>query len=380
MNKTLIYVSISIFCVFGYSFSCVHNKLTIKQKITNTLDSIIKINKIPGANLSIIYENGIQKNYSTGYSDIEKKELINENHIIFSGSIGKTYASAIIFQLVDKEVFSLDDKILDLLPNVNWMLKIPNINEITVEMLLQHTSGLPRYALKSEIWYGLKMNPDKVWTYKDRLSKIFNEKPLHPAGKSWAYSDTNYIILGMLIEKFTCNYYYDEVRKRLLIPNKLKNTFAADNRDIRNLSSGYSDLDIFQIHGKVIKKDRFVFNPQMEWTGGGIASSTPDLARWAKIYYYGKLFSDSLYNEMVTPNENAKSITENLAYGTGSFIYKTKYGKAYGHTGTFPGYLSVFAYYPKLKISVAMQINSDSPKNNFNFIRCLDKILRHVNY
>jgi len=231
-------------------------------------------------------------------------------------------------------------------------------------------------VMKPEIWDTIHANPDKIWTYKDRLSVIFNDSPVHEAGKDWSYSDTNYILLGMLIEKLTGNPYYDEVNSRILIPLQLTSTHAAIIRDIEDLPVGYSKLpEMFRMPEIVVVDGKYAFNPQMEWTGGGMASTTPDLARWAKIYYEGQLFSDSLLNKITTPNSNAKMLDDSLAYGMGSFIYKTKFGKALGHTGFVPGFVSIFAYYPDKKIAVALQINCDYAADKLKLIDYLDKIL-----
>jgi len=132
---------------------------------------------------------------------------------------------------------------------------------------------------------------------------------------------------------------------------------------------------MFRMPEIVVVDGKYAFNPQMEWTGGGMASTTPDLARWAKIYYEGQLFSDSLLNKITTPNSNAKMLDDSLAYGMGSFIYKTKFGKALGHTGFVPGFVSIFAYYPDKKIAVALQINCDYAADKLKLIDYLDKIL-----
>lgn len=129
---------------------------------------------------------------------------------------------------------------------------------------------------------------------------------------------------------------------------------------------------------KVVQDGKYIFNPQMEWTGGGIASTTPDLAKWAQIYYSGKLFSDSLHRIMIAPNENGVNIADNLSYGAGSFIYSTKVGKAYGHTGFMPGFTSIFAYFPDYDMAMALQINCDYSKKNMELINYLEEIVEVI--
>jgi len=126
---------------------------------------------------------------------------------------------------------------------------------------------------------------------------------------------------------------------------------------------------------EVVMDGLYVFNPQLEWTGGGMASTTTDLARWARIYYTGKLFSDSLLQKIITPNSQARNLDPIMSYGMGSFIYQTPHGLAYAHTGFVPGFNSIFAYYPALEVAVALQVNCDYASQKIPLIDYLDALL-----
>lgn len=350
-----------------------------KKSIQHEMDALVLENKIPGLNFSIVYADGRQDNYSSGLANLKTKEPLNQNSVMFSGSVGKTYAVAILMQLVEAGKVDLKKKLISYFPDHKWLHRLPNISDISVEMLVKHTTGLPRYINAQEIWESLRTNPNKVWTYKERLSYIFDMEPLHEAGKSWAYSDSNYLLIGMLIEKITGSDYYDEVEKRLLISENLKSTYPATQRDVPNLPVAYSKLpEFFRMPEVVVIDGEYVFNPQMEWTGGGMASTTSDLARWAKLYYEAKMFSKSSLDMIIVPNENGQNLTEGYSYGMGSFIYKTDFGKAYGHTGFVPGFNSIMAYFPQYKIAVALQSNCDFAKTDMSFIEYLNRILENV--
>ena len=210
------------------------------------------------------------------------------------------------------------------------------------------------------------------------MSYIFNDEPVHEAGKGWGYSDTGYILLGMLIEKITGKHYYDVVSDRILIRLNLKDTYPSLQRNMYNLPQGYSRLPaFFQIPEKVVTDGQYCFNPQLEWTGGGFASTTPDLARWADAYYNSKLFSDSLFHKIITPSEHGYMIQPGLSYGMGSFIFDTGHGKAFAHSGFVPGFLSIFAHYPDPGISVALQMNCDYATQSLSLIEILNLILNY---
>jgi len=240
------------------------NTIIAKENNRNLeiLDKLVELNEIPGLNFSIILKNNKQINYSSGFADTLNKIPLTPEHVMFSGSVGKTYAVAVLMQLVDDGKVDLNEKILNYFPEIDWLKSLPNIEEITVEMLLTHTSGLPRWINDPEVWKAALENPDMVWTYKDRLSYAFTMEPAHEPGKGWAYSDTNYLLIGMLIEKITGSDYYDEVISRILTPGELKNTYPSLTRDIPNLPVGHCSLgDPFNLPGKTVVDGKYIFNP-----------------------------------------------------------------------------------------------------------------------
>ena len=351
------------------------------EHIQATLDGLVTQNEIPGLNFSYIDAKNRQYNYSSGFENKETQTELGPDHSLFSGSIGKTYAAAIIFQLIDEGKINLDQNIRSYLPSIDWLERIPNINDISVRMLLSHTSGLPRWVTKIEVWNMLQEDPDKVWSYKDRLSLIFDDEPVHKAGEGWAYSDTNYILLGLLIETLLEKDYYSILEERILHPNGLTNTYPLVHRKIERLACGYSQLPpSFHIPNQVVNDEgSYVFNPQVEWTGGGLASTTSDLVKWCHIYYNGSVIKDQLKPDMILIHENGRNAYETIhSYGMGTFIYDTKYGTAYGHSGFMPGYNSIMAYFPDLNISCALQTNCDYAGREMKLTEYLETCIKSI--
>ena len=244
-----------------------------------------------------------------------------------------------------------------------WFSRLPNAKDITVRQLMNHTSGLIRYEFKDQFTKDLTANPDKVWKPEDLLAYLFDEKPPFEAGKGWDYSDTNYIVLGMIIEKVTGKKYYTEATKRILKPLKLKNTKPQDKRELKGLIQGYAGADNpFGGKDLVLENGKFIINPQFEWTGGGMVSNSEDLARWAKFMYEGKAFDASLLPEMLD-GVSAPMLGRETKYGLGVIIRPTRLGTTYGHSGFFPGYMTDMMYFPDKKISIAVQVNSSVPQN-----------------
>lgn len=101
-------------------------------------------------------------------------------------------------------------------------------------------------------------------------------------------------------------------------------------------------------------------NPQFEWCGGGLITTSMDMARWAKVLYEGKVFSPVLLEEMLKPVDFRTGVPGKQGYGLGVMIFNRPFGLIYGHGGFFPGYETQMSYFPKWKIALTVQVNADS--------------------
>lgn len=341
------------------------------QKDTNALRRILqasldewhKSGKFAGATLGVVLEDGTSFGLATGFSDLETKTPMKPTDVLLAGSVGKTYVAAVALQLVKEGKINLDDRIEKYLGQEKWFSRLPNAKEITVRQLMNHTSGLVRYEFKERFTKDLTANADKVWRPEELVAYILDEKAPFEAGKGWDYSDTNYIVLGMIIERVTGKKYYDLAKNRILKPLKLENTFPQDSRAIKGLVQGYAGSDNpFGGKDKVLENGKFIINPQFEWTGGGMATTAEDLARWAKFMYEGKAFDASLLPQMLE-GVSAPMLGRDTKYGLGVIIRPTRAGPAYGHSGFFPGYMTEMMYFPEHKIAVAVQVNTSVFQN-----------------
>ncbi|HEV2802294.1 MAG TPA: serine hydrolase domain-containing protein [Pyrinomonadaceae bacterium] len=334
----------------------------LREKLQAKLDELHRNGKFPGATLGVALSDGRSFGLATGFSDREAKTPMKPSNLMLQGSVGKTYAAALALQLVKEGKINLDDKIEKHLGREPWFARLPNAKDITVRMLMNHTSGLVRYEFKDQFTKDLTANVDKVWKPQELIAYIFETKAPFEAGKGWDYSDTNYIVLGMIIEKVTGKRYYDLVGKRILQPLQLRNTIPSDRRTIRGLAQGYAgEGNPFGGTDAMIVNGKFAINPQFEWTGGGYASTTEDLARWAKGMYEGRPFDARLLPDMLK-GVPAPMLGKEAAYGLGVIIRPTTFGVSYGHSGFFPGYITEMIYFPKHRIALAIQVNSSVPR------------------
>jgi D-alanyl-D-alanine carboxypeptidase len=342
----------------------------------------------PGATAAFVLRDGRGATVATGVSDQESGRPMQPLDRMLAGSVGKTYVSAIVLQLLEEGRVDLDQKITDWFGQEPWVERLPNGRDITLRMLMNHTSGIPEHLDVPEFMTAFRADLYKVWRPEDLIRFVLDVDPLFPAGKGWSYADTNYILVGMIIERVTGATYYDELQRRLLRPLDLRDTIPSDRPDLPNVVSGYtSESNPFGVPAQIVKNGRCAANPQMEWTGGGVASTSWDLARWARRLY-GTSVGPPAGKDLVRPQLHSRGNIalgycgvqrrllreatlvamldgvptgrwEGVNYGLGVSTQATPHGPRYGHSGWFPGFVTMMGYYPDPGCGVAVQLNSD---------------------
>ena len=314
--------------------------------------------------MSYVLSNGETGTVVTGLADIEKKQPMTTECRMLAASIGKTFVAATTLALAKDGVLTLDDSLSKWLGDKHWYSRLPNGKNITLRHLLTHSAGLPDHVETKDFVQLFSFNnfhENHTCIPELLVGFILNQPPLFESGKGWHYTDTGYILLGLVIEKATGNSYYNEVDRRFLKPLNLYQTVPSDHRELPFLVAGYTtENNLFHLPRKTVDNEGImVWNPAIEWTGGGFLMSSSDLARWAKLLYEGKAMSfdylDDLFSSVSTHNEKTK-----ISYGLGVAIEEREpLGIRYGHGGVIPGYTSSMRYYPKHGVAIAFQINAD---------------------
>jgi D-alanyl-D-alanine carboxypeptidase len=352
--------------VAGYNRSKDTDLAVLRASLQTKLDDLHKAGSFPGATLGFVLPDGRSGSVSAGLADVETRTPLKPTDRMLAGSIGKTYVSAAMLQIVGEGKVDLDAKIERWFGSEPWFSRLPNAKEITLRMLMNHSSGIPEHVLDKSFIAAMKKDPDRIWKPEELIAYIFDAKPLFPAGQGWSYADTNYILVGMIFERVTKKTVYGEVERRILKPLKLERTIPSDRRVLSEVITGYSMPNSpFGFEGRLIVDGKFIINPQMEWTGGGFASTAEDLARWAKLLYEGKVLKQQMLDQLlngVDAREGRGSGAGNK-YGLAVQIRPSDWGVSYGHGGWFPGYRSEMEYFPQHKIAVAVQFNTDDGRS-----------------
>ncbi len=330
----------------------------LPARLQAVVDAFHAGGSFPGVSAALSLPDGRILTVVAGEADTVRHLPMTPDARMLQGSVGKTYFAALAMRLVGEGRLDLAAPVSRYLGRHFWFPRIPNAASITVRHLMTHTSGVMRYEFKEAFTVDLTAQPDKHWRPEDLLAYVLDEAPSFAAGEGWEYSDTNFILLGMILEEITGRSCYDLIREAFLGPLGLGNTIPSESRSIPGLVMGYAGPgNPFGGTDQVLLPDgRFVINPQFEWAGGGFASSAADLARWARALYTGKAFDPSLLPAML--EGVPAQLGAGSRYGLGVILTDTPAGPSQGHSGFFPGYLTEMAYFPELDVAGAIMVNT----------------------
>ncbi len=325
---------------------------------------------IPGATAAVFIPGRWSNVVSTsrGWSDYERRTPMKADDRMLAGSVGKTFFAAAALRLVDQKKLDLDKPIATYLPKAN----VPNGNIVTTRMLLSHTSGYGEYD--GGFMDDLIADPLRVRVMEDWLGPIRRNPPAKPGG--FRYSDINFVILAAVVEAAAGMTANDYIRKELVKPLNLTKTAPTDNPRVAGLVQGYAGPKNFFARDTMLQSGVMIYNPQFEWGGGGMVSTSGDLAKWIVAFSTSTVFSKKMWDQAKQP---LNSRTPGEAYGLGIHVDQTPMGLAYGHGGYIPGYLSWVRWYEKAGIAIAAQINtSDKDRVTGDGYDILDSIAKRV--
>ncbi len=284
-----------------------------------------------------------------GEADIQTGRPMEQSDKFRIGSITKSFTTTLILQLVDDGMLSLDDKL------EKYVSGIPGGDKITVRQLCNNTSGLFEYGDDEDLVNTLATDPQKKWTPRELVDVAISHEPYFPPGEGWHYSNTNFILLGMIIEKVTGKKLADEYQTRIFDELGLDNTSFSDTSE---MTGDYSHGYAYEEDDKELVDFTEYLDPSIHWAAGAIVSNLDDLKVWAKALAGGELISDAMHKEQLTwvdiPGEEGIS-----KYGLGIFDI----GGLTGHNGQTPGYQSSMFYLPKKDATIIVLLNSVSEQN-----------------
>lgn len=243
------------------------------------------------------------------------------------GSDTKTFTAVLIFKLIDDGELSLSDKLSDLLPGV----VNENISgEITIQQLLNHSSGLNDYINSNiELVNSTLTNPSYVYSINEILSYI--SAPDFEPGAMHGYSNTNYILLGLIVEEKTGKPYHEHLRETLLDPLGLSDTWLNGKETPVNAIAYSWNNDV-----SLENVDLSGFE-SLAWAAGSLFSTADDMATWYDALFNGDVLSESSLQQMLTATFGEEQLGY---YGSGIFSEVYNGHETYFHGGSRMGYYS----------------------------------------
>lgn len=315
-------------------------------------------NYAPGCAV-LIAKNGevlLEKGYGT--ANIELNVQMKSEMVFRIGSITKQFTAMAILQLVDKGQMALTDSIQKFIKDFHFKEKT-----ITIENLLTHTSGIKGYEqLDPKVPNAMRIDfsPKAVIDSLDKLSLEF------APNTRYNYSNSNYFLLGYIIEQVSGKSYQQYVKENIIEPAGLSSTFyESQTQLITNRANGYLLSD-----GKYWNAD--FISMALVYSAGALRSNVADLYKWHKALYEGKIVKRETFLRAIQPYKLADGRQIDYGYG---FFNKTENGiNAIGHGGAIDGFRAIEMHYPEQEIYITLLCNSES--DNFErFFQSISNII-----
>ena len=311
------------------------------------VDSLFQAS-IKGANIAggavLVYQNGellLDKAY--GYASLELSVKMPDNAIFEIGSVTKQFTAAAILKLVEEGKLSLEE---DFTKYLEFDTKG---RTITINNLLNHTSGIPSYTEIPEFWsLSIESHP------RDSLVRLVEKNDfLFEPNEGLIYNNSAYFFLGLIIEKISGKSYADYLKEQFFKPLGMQNTcYCSTSEVLKNKVYGYN-------YNPGGLRQKPYLDHTWPYAAGSLCSTTKDLFTWMKALHTGKAFSEASYQSLITPDQ-LKDGTK-IRYAKGLTNFSNFGNPQISHGGGIHGFLSETRYYPDEDLYIISLINTTGP-------------------
>ncbi len=324
----------------------------LQRRLEDTVIEIMADNGIPGAIVYVEVPGEGKWEAVLGLADIAAQAAMDPGYSYRVGSISKTFTATVVLQLVDEGAISLDDT----LASFAIEPAMPGCGEITMRMLLNHTSGLFEYTADERFGELSQEDMLRKWAPEELIAFAAEHEPYFPPGEGWEYSNTNFILQGIIVEQVTGNSLAQEIASRITAELGLPETELPTQPELRGeYSHGYlyaRDLgDEGAEGGKELADVTAAFDPSWAWAAGAMVSDLSDLKVWVKALVEGDLLGEELQSERLTTVE----AWQGSDYGLGI----AEYEGFWGHPGDLPGYSNAMMYNPESGATIILMLNKN---------------------
>jgi CubicO group peptidase (beta-lactamase class C family) len=321
----------------------------LSAKVDVYVNGEMRAEKIPGMALAIVRDGKMVKAQGYGLANIELDVPVKPETIFQTGSVGKQFTATAVMMLVEDGKIRLDDPVGKYLPRTpaSW-------SKITVRSLLTHTSGIADYESDSLTKKGAAfINLRNDYTEDELFAKLSGLPLDFPPGSKWSYSNSGYLLLGILIHKVTGQFYGDVLQERIFRPLGMTSTRIISEADIiPNRAAGYR-----LVNGE-IKNQEWV-SPTLNTTAdGALYTNVPDMAKWDAALYTDKLLGKGSLDQMwsaVRLNDG-----KTAPYGFGWEVTEVNGHRLIEHGGAWQGFTTQISRYVDERFTVIVLTNLDS--------------------
>lgn len=296
------------------------------------------------------------------------RQPVTRDNLFEIGSITKSFAAVLILQLEAEGRLTLEDKI------GKWFPEYPNWKNVTVRQLLNMTSGIPSYSKNPEFQKVIYGDIRKDFTDRQLLQYADPGKPIKHGENLFDYSNSNYTLAGMIVEKVTGHPFAEELQKRLLdAPVKLRNTYYVAGSGWKAVRAKIMPR---MVHGYYYdddsKKMVDTTDSNLSWAGpaGGMVSTTQDIADWVQVLYHGMSIPADYRQKALEQLESVVSmqtgkpiatVTKDDPKGFGlgvGYFYNDRDGRFWVYEGSGMGYRMMYLWRPCNNVTVIAALNS----------------------
>lgn len=287
---------------------------------------------IPGISIAIAEGDKVFFARAYGFDDVSAQLAATNATVYGIGSITKQFTAAAIMRLVERGQLKLDDKAIAFVSELN-----PSFANVTIEHLLTHTSGIRDYN-------PLITNAYEPKSESEILALINGTSLLFLPGTSWSYSNSNYYILGVIIERIAGDSYMHYLEQNFFLPLGLTST------DLCHAPLPWGYVRVSGIIERVQSAE-----PSLTFAAGGMCSAATDLVRWNQALISGRAVSPESYQRMKTPFTLKNGLI--VPYGYGLLLEPLDNHPRVWHGGIVLGYTTNLAWYPEANLTIAVLVN-----------------------
>jgi D-alanyl-D-alanine carboxypeptidase len=313
------------------------------KQIDEVAAKSLAVTGVPSASIAVVVDNKIVYQHAYGEANLEKHTPASPDMRYSIGSISKQFCATAVLMLAEQGKLSLDDKV------GNWVPGLTRANEVTIRELLSHTSGYQDYWPQDYVMPEM-LKPTTSQQILNKWAKI----PLDfDPGTKWQYSNTNFVIAGLIVEKASGMKFLDFLSKNIFTPLQMKSVVNIDQDNLTQTdATGYMRYALGPLHPAPKEGKGWLF------AAGELAMPTGDLAKWDIGMIEQKLLKPASYHQQQT--DTLLKDGRDTGYGLGVDVGTSHRHRAISHTGEVSGFTSANIVFPDDRAAVIVLTNQDA--------------------